>query len=1001
MNKGKQSCGNTDQCDTMADIGVVSYNIIFLIVSVLCMHTVCYAMIQEIPVPKELEECFDRYAKKTTIRDTVGESIQWFCVNQYVWKMSKQQNWVQVNITSEAYVWFNSLLEIDRHRMKRQAIRKRQEYRMMSDEDRHKFHRAIQMLKADTSIFPNRYDAIASLHESERTTIAAHGGPNFLGWHRVYLLIFENALREKVPDVTLPYWDSTLDAKMRNPMESIIWSEQFMGNGDGIVKTGPFADWQTRSGPLTRNVGMTGQPFRKHIIQNILKKSFVGDITEPHAVPDNNLEFHHSEGHLYVDGQMGALATASQDPIFFCHHAYVDHVWEVFREKQRMDGIDPTTDYPMVVNHTTHHAEAPMGFRNMLNIDSFQNHMIEGIYSYEPVPTCQVGEQHCNSPYIRCVSMGNNAECVSAERPLWTRRPNLNIQNMGPNTVVQQTPMMTMNNMMGGNNMSISVEVRRIPVSKFGMNGEETFLQMSRPLSNNGIPDWLSHSTPQEMLNRRKSADMFAGMQHARPAWLSSQAFRNSMADGVMGRTSETTGMSTMTGIPSTDINNGMQNGVISIGNPINRPFQNTFNINGRSDSRQWAYIPVAIFYKRPPGFAGYQAFPVIDGKPMVKQDVFSSKSFSDLNKQLKSGNPAYFMNCQSGKQSAGAVFVSSTGINYMGKYKEYAVVDHRMPISVSTVFIGVKNPQRGASDVMISASDSCGRVCKPYCRVSGPQGEVSQPCSGMLRVTSDMPKLFGDNFGEAIMGAWNLGNEKSCPGLNVNSVYLSFYCNYEEQWPFPGKVKPVMGEFVQKPISPPQPMKMPIPKPQQQQQPTPVAQQQFLIQQMQIRERQKQMQIAQQQQMQQQLQIQQQQQQHIQVQQQQQQLQQQQQQQQIQRIIQQERQQQMVQTPTMSFMPFAAFFESHFKNLMKMSPTDFFRTFMSLLVNDEIINRHYVVFLKELAWYKLQIKPFGNNKCSLGALYMTFDLDRNKIMNRSLTVQKSENCLFIKKKFI
>ena len=36
---------------------------------------------------------------------------------------------------------------------------------------------------------PNMYDALAAIHQGIMTT-AAHGGPNFLGFHRVYLLMY-------------------------------------------------------------------------------------------------------------------------------------------------------------------------------------------------------------------------------------------------------------------------------------------------------------------------------------------------------------------------------------------------------------------------------------------------------------------------------------------------------------------------------------------------------------------------------------------------------------------------------------------------------------------------------------------------------------------------------------------------------------------------------------------------------------------------------------------
>jgi tyrosinase len=70
---------------------------------------------------------------------------------------------------------------------------------------------------------------------------AAHMGPAFFPWHRMFLHLFESQLREVDPSVILPYWDWTVD----NGVDSYVWQDDFMG-GDGsdaddeAVMTGPF-----------------------------------------------------------------------------------------------------------------------------------------------------------------------------------------------------------------------------------------------------------------------------------------------------------------------------------------------------------------------------------------------------------------------------------------------------------------------------------------------------------------------------------------------------------------------------------------------------------------------------------------------------------------------------------------------------------------------------------------------------------------------------------------
>jgi len=38
------------------------------------------------------------------------------------------------------------------------------------------------------TVLPNKYDALSSLHHLNIAS-GAHGGPNFLGWHWVYLVL--------------------------------------------------------------------------------------------------------------------------------------------------------------------------------------------------------------------------------------------------------------------------------------------------------------------------------------------------------------------------------------------------------------------------------------------------------------------------------------------------------------------------------------------------------------------------------------------------------------------------------------------------------------------------------------------------------------------------------------------------------------------------------------------------------------------------------------------
>lgn len=45
---------------------------------------------------------------------------------------------------------------------------------------------------------------------------------------------------------------------------------------------------------------------------------------------------------------------------------------------------------------------------------------------------------------------------------------------------------------------------------------------------------------------------------------------------------------------------------------------------------------------------------------------------------------------------------------------------------------------------------------------------------------------MFGNNFGDAVLGVWDFNSEKSCPQFSTDQIYVSFYCDYSDRWPWP-----------------------------------------------------------------------------------------------------------------------------------------------------------------------------------------------------------------------
>lgn len=120
----------------------------------------------------------------------------------------------------------------------------------LTSEEKKAFVDAVLALKAKPSPWDANYSAYDQfvfwhLDAFECDNMAAHMGPAFLPWHRGYLWLFEQQLREIDPSVSVPYWDWTVDQEL----DSYLWQDDLMG-GDGdpddnyAVHSGPFQQGQ-------------------------------------------------------------------------------------------------------------------------------------------------------------------------------------------------------------------------------------------------------------------------------------------------------------------------------------------------------------------------------------------------------------------------------------------------------------------------------------------------------------------------------------------------------------------------------------------------------------------------------------------------------------------------------------------------------------------------------------------------------------------------------------
>lgn len=238
------------------------------------------------------------------------------------------------------------------------------------------------------------YDGFVKWHKDafNCATQTAHVGPNFLPWHRQFLLLLEQALSEAAgKPIAIPYWDWT------NPAATTaVFRDDFMG-GDGdpearyAVRSGPFRQGKWKLNVLDQphdfGTGVPVQRDKRHLVRRIGSMRGIerlpteasvqralrvdtydtvpfDDRADPRQSFRNSLEGWrkqigercengifipltrhgaaptalHNRVHYWVGGQAGDLPgtmqfnTSPNDPVFWLHHANIDRLWQSWME---------------------------------------------------------------------------------------------------------------------------------------------------------------------------------------------------------------------------------------------------------------------------------------------------------------------------------------------------------------------------------------------------------------------------------------------------------------------------------------------------------------------------------------------------------------------------------------------------------------------------------------------------------------------------------------------
>ncbi|KAK7931176.1 hypothetical protein PG985_001888 [Apiospora marii] len=232
---------------------------------------------------------------------------------------------------------------------------KRVEWRTLGADVQKQYVDAVLCLKTKPSgmgLNTTRYDDFPYVHTKLDQTI--HTVAMFLPWHRLFVQVYEDSLRDCGYTGPMAYWDWTLDTA--DVTKAPVWDPEtgFGGNGDPAID--PLKESSLKKclvdGPLKGSqVAYTMHGYAPHCLArnwnsgiafpgDMLADSYTKEVVAEVAAKDNYADFRyeleggpHGAIHSAVGGDMSP-ATSPNDPIFFLHHAQIDRLWTQWQQEK-------------------------------------------------------------------------------------------------------------------------------------------------------------------------------------------------------------------------------------------------------------------------------------------------------------------------------------------------------------------------------------------------------------------------------------------------------------------------------------------------------------------------------------------------------------------------------------------------------------------------------------------------------------------------------------------
>lgn len=195
------------------------------------------------------------------------------------------------------------------------------------------------------------YQRWAGIHGLPLPISCTHHSELFLPWHRAYLYLFEKALQERVPGVTVPWWDWTSAHAEGIPAAYARRRAEGRKNPLFDSPIQPSGRTSPRQARTVRAPGAPGILPSPATVEAILdNRDFLTFQTQ--------LESLHDGVHVWVGGTMESIATAAYDPIFWAHHCMIDRLWYLWQLRHPGAGVPARlldralAPFPMTVRET-------------------------------------------------------------------------------------------------------------------------------------------------------------------------------------------------------------------------------------------------------------------------------------------------------------------------------------------------------------------------------------------------------------------------------------------------------------------------------------------------------------------------------------------------------------------------------------------------------------------------------------------------------------------------